>query len=89
MNADYVNTVKMLAIVLPIMALGVFGFLNSPMYKWEKERALESSRSYYQSILTEDYYKTYVPYDRDAIIDLYGFTDEDINPEKIVLGAGK
>lgn len=80
MKKEIKNTLQLLLLVLPLFGILVFGWLHSPMYA----DAIEKDRLAAQIYLTKTYYfhSPYFDEERQAMMEHYGFTEEDIMPQR-------
>lgn len=80
MNKQIKDILGMLLIVVPFMAGIVIWWQYSPMY----HNIINSQRQAVQNYLIRTYYYSSPYYDKKALMNHYGFTDEDINPVKLL-----
>jgi len=80
MNKEIKDALQLLAMILPVFALVIIGWCHSPMYVDIKAEGRFNARNY----LIESYFFPNPLFDREAMIEDYGFTDDEINPEKVL-----
>lgn len=74
------DILKLLLIVLPVFALAVFGYFNSPMHS----QTMENKRQEAHGMLMWDNWYNLPEFDREKWMKQYGFTEDDIDPEVIL-----
>lgn len=80
MRREIKDILGLLIITLPLCAGLFFYWPHSPMYK----DIIADQRLAAQTYLTRTYYDADSAYNREAMIKYYGFTDDEINPSKIL-----
>ena len=80
MKQQIKDLLGLMVIVIPMCALTLAVWFHSPMY----EGALMAQRLNAAGILRQTYYFDHPAVDKQTMMEHYGFTDEDINPGKLL-----
>ena len=84
MNAQIKDVGQMLLITVPLI-IGLYVYwINCPMFKNVILQQRESAQSYLQQTY---YHNNRTLLDREALINQYGFTVDELNPEQFILKA--
>ena len=75
MNTEVKNILQLLALILPLFAVMVVGWLNSPMYDGVKA----NERREAQILLLAQTYHTNASVNREALVEKYHFTEEELD----------
>lgn len=81
MRKEVKDILQLLLLILPMFGITVFGWLHSPMYA----DVIEKDRLAAQIYLVKTYFfrSYFIDEERQAMMEHYGFTEEDIHPTKI------
>ena len=79
MNKEIKDALQLLAMILPVFALVIIGWLHSPLYADIKAEDRFNARNR----LIESYYFPDPYFDREKMMEDYGITDNEINPENL------
>ncbi len=76
MTKEIKNIIELLIIIFPLIAVLLWGWFQSPIYKQIKTNAASDERAFMYGVLRDNYLNLPLQ-ERDRIIKQYGFTENE------------